>query len=108
MYKEERPLEMCASDSPFYHAINTEVPKPGKKWFKNSALGVNSLRSMMRNMQKDAGLETNRKIVKHSTRKHLVQKLVDSEIPPNEIMQITGHKNVNSINNYLTFSASRQ
>lgn len=46
-YREERPAEMCADESPFYLAINTQMPKPGKKWFKNCALGVNSLRSMM-------------------------------------------------------------
>lgn len=33
-------------------------------------------------------------------RKHLVQKLTDEGLPPNQIMQITGHKNVNSLNNY--------
>ena len=57
-YKEKRLIEMCGSDSPFYLAINTEVPKPGKKWLENSALGVNSLRSMMENMQIEPGLET--------------------------------------------------
>ncbi|CAB4013850.1 zinc finger MYM-type 2-like [Paramuricea clavata] len=107
-YKEERPAEMCGHSSPFYLAINTEIPKPGKRWFKTSALGVNSLRNMMKTMQTAAGMETDRKIVNHSTRKHLIQKLVDNEIPANEIMQITEHKNVSSINNYSTMSATRQ
>jgi hypothetical protein len=40
-YKEERQAEMCGHSSPFYLAINTEIPKPGKRWFKTSALGVN-------------------------------------------------------------------
>ena len=48
------------------------------------------------------------KLVNHSTRKHLVQKLVDNNIPPNEIVQITGHKNINSLNNYSTISNRRQ
>ena len=43
-----------------------------------------------------------------STRKHLVQKLVDNDVPPNEIIQITGHKNVNSLNNYSTLSDKKQ
>ena len=38
----------------------------------------------------------------------LVQKLVDNNIPPNEIVQITGHKNVNSLNNYSAISDRRQ
>ena len=57
-------------------------------------------------MLKDAVNDTDRKIVNHSTRKHLIQKLVDSEIPRNEIIQITGHKNINSMNNYSTLSAT--
>ena len=70
--------------------------------------GVNSLRSMLKNMIKDSGLKTDKKLVNHSTRKHLVQKLVDNDVPPNEIIQITGYKNVNSMNNYSTLSGKKQ
>ena len=30
----------------------------------------------------------------------VVQKLQDIEVPPNQIIQITGHKNLQSVNNY--------
>ena len=53
-------------------------------------------------------LSTKRKLVNHSTRKHLVQKLVDSNVPTTEIAQITGHKNINSINNYTALSNKKQ
>ena len=99
---------MMTDESPFYLAVNIESPKPGQKWFKCSPLGVNSLRSMLKNMIKDSGLKTDKKLVNHSTRKHLVQKLVDNDVPPNEIIQITGHKNVNSLNNYSTLSDKKQ
>ena len=94
---------MMTDESPFYLAVNNEIPKPGQMWFKCSPLGVNSLRSMLKNRIRDSGLETDKKLVNQSTRKHLVQKLVDNDIPPNEIMQITGHKNVNSLKNYSSF-----
>jgi len=45
------------------------------------------------------GLE-NKRLTNHSACKHLVQKLNDNEIPPTQIMQVTGHRNVNSVNNY--------
>ena len=35
-----------------------------------------------------------------SARKRLIQKLNDEGVPPNQIIQISGHKNVNSLNNY--------
>lgn len=95
-YKERRPAEMMNDDSPFYLAVNIQTPREGKCWFKASPLGVNSLRSMVKNMIASSQLQTDRKLVNHSTRKHLVQKLVDN-VPLNEIVQITGHKNVNSI-----------
>ena len=49
-YKQHRPPQTMADDSPFYLAVNTEVPKAGKKWFKAASLRVNSLRSMLKNM----------------------------------------------------------
>ena len=107
-YKQHRPPEMMADDSPFYLAVNTEVPKAGKKWFKAAPLGVNSLRSIVKNMLAASQVHSDKKLVNHSTRKHLVQKLVDNNIPPNEIVQITGHKNVNSLNNYSAISDRRQ
>ena len=36
----------------------------------------------------------------YSGRKTLVQKLQYSEVPLNQIIQITGHKNLQSVNNY--------
>ena len=99
---------MMADDSPFYLAVNTEVPKAGKKWFKAAPLRVNSLRCMVKNMLAASQVHSDKKLVNHSTRKHLVQKLVDNNIPPNEIVQITGHKNVNSLNNYSAISDRRQ
>ena len=62
---------------------------------------------MLKNMIKDSGLKTDKKLVNHSTRKHLVQKLVDNDVPPNEIIQITGHKNVNLLN-YSTLSDKKK
>ena len=102
---------MMTDESPFYLAVNIESPKPGQKWFKCSPLGVNSLRSMLKNMIKDSGLKTDKK-----TRESQHQKAFGSEagglimmyIPPNEIIQITGHKNVNSLNNYSTLSDKKQ
>lgn len=108
-YKEQRPSEMMKDDSPFYLAVNlTELPRPGKCWFKASPLGVNSLRSMVKNMLESSQIQSDKKLVNHSTRKHLIQKLVDNNIPANEIVQITGHKNINSLNNYSAISDKKQ
>ena len=58
-------------------------------------------------MAKDGGLDENKRFTNHSTRKHLVQKLRDSGIAPTDIMQISGHKNIQSVMNYSTMSEEK-
>ena len=38
----------------------------------------------------------------------MVQKLNDAGVPPNQIIQVTGHKNVNSLNNYSSVNEVQQ
>ena len=66
-------------------------------WFKAQPMGVNKLNNILKDMTQVAGIsgKTN-----HSGRKTLVQKLQDSGVPPNQIIQITWHKNLQSVNNY--------
>ena len=60
-------------------------------------MGVNKLNSLMKEMTETAGIcvKTN-----HSGGETLIQKLQDNDVPPNQIVQITGHKNLLSVNNY--------
>ena len=69
----------------------------GKNWCKVQPMGVNKLNKIMKDMTQAAGIpgKTN-----DSGRKPLVQKLQESGLPPNQIIQITGHKNLQSVNNY--------
>ena len=71
---------MTDPDSPFYlsknHFSQFQGLKKGVQWFKPQAMGINKLNTIMN----------------HSRRKTLVQKLQNSNIPPNQIVQTTGHK----------------
>ena len=69
----------------------------GSKWFKSQPMGVNKLNSFMKEMTKTAEISVK---TYHSGRKTLVQKLQDNDVPPNQIVQIVGHKNLQLINNY--------
>ena len=93
---------MLEPDSSFHLSVNyfkteTHASVEGKNWFKAQPMGVNKLNNIMKDMTQAAGIsgKTN-----HSGRKTLVQKLQDSGVPPNQIIQITGHKNLQSVNNY--------
>ena len=96
MYKEKRPPFMLEPDSSFYLSVNyfkteTHASVEDKNWFKAQPVGVNKLNNIMKDMTQAAGIsgKTN-----HSGRKTLVPKLQDSGVPPKQIIQITGHKNL--------------
>ena len=92
---------MLKPDSTFYLAVNYfksegELKLEGSKWFKSQPTGVNKLNSLMKEMTETAGISVK---TNHSGGETLVQKLQDNDVPPNQIVQITGHKNLQSINN---------
>ena len=60
-------------------------------------MGVYSLISMVKKMFAASQVHSDKKLVNHNTRKHLIQKLVETNSSPNEIVQITGHKSNNSL-----------
>ena len=104
LYASKRPDDLKTLDSPFYLAIDhTTKAVNTKPWFKSAPTGVNKLKSLMKTMAEKAGLDA-KNLTNHSRRKRMIQKLNDEGVPPTHIMQISGHKNVQSLNNYSTLS----
>ena len=104
LYASRRPEQMKSDDRPFYLTINyTRVANSLKPWFKAAPMGSNKLNSLMKTMAEKAGLNAEN-LTNHSARKRMIQKLNDHEVPPTHIMQISGHKNVRSLNNYSSLS----
>ncbi len=101
VYAQKRPQGYSEASHPFYIASTTKhLPSRTETWFKRNPVGVNKLQSMMSRMVTSAGITTDKHLTNHSARKYLIQKLNDNEVPANHIMQISGHKNIASINNY--------
>ena len=108
MYASKRPEQMKSDDSPFYFAINyTRVANSSKTWFKAAPMGSNKLNSVRKTMAEKAGLNA-KNLTNHSAWKRMIRKLNDHEVPPTHIMQISGHKNVQSLNNYSSLSEKQQ
>ncbi|CAC5383292.1 unnamed protein product [Mytilus coruscus] len=74
-------------------------------WFLRQKVGE-KMGSIVKTMQIEGGLDENKRLTNHSARTYRVQKLRSNEIADTDIMQISGHKNVNSINS--SFSESKQ
>ena len=75
-------------------------------WYAKAPMGKNKLGKIVTTMASKAGLKG--KLVKHSIRKKTVQDLHSAGIAPSMIFQVTGHKNVNSINNYAVADHNAQ
>jgi len=78
---------------PFYLAVNNVKSGSDKPWFKKAPVGVNKLGP---NFKRDSG------------RKTMIQTLVNKDVPPTDIKQLSGHKNVQSITSYSTVSQKQQ
>lgn len=107
-FAQRRPEDCNDSDYPFYLAVNNVKERnETQAWFKRTAVGVNKLYAIMKAMAEKANLTNKEDITNHSARKTMILKLNDNQVPPTHIMQISGHKNVQSINSYSSLN-SRQ
>jgi hypothetical protein len=102
-YARRRPVAASTPTSRFYLQ---PLRKPsGDVWFSTQPLGKNAISSLAKRMSEAAGLE---KKTNHSGRKTAVQTLLRAEVPPTSVMQLTGHKNVQSLNSYSSLSVLQQ
>ena len=96
-FARKRPEEMNQDDAPFYLAVNNGLKTDSlatKGWFKSGAVGKNKLNGLMKTMVQKAGIENDR-LRNHSGRKTMIQTLSEHDIPPTQIAQLSGHKNLN-------------
>ena len=99
IYSEKRPESMNKPDAPLYLGVNHTTKNSDKRWFKANAMGVNKLNSLLKTMAEKSGLD-NSHLTNHSAGKRMIQTLNDKDIPPSHILQLSGPKNAQSINNY--------
>ena len=102
---KRRPTEACHATSRFY--LQPIIRPKSEIWFMNSPLGKNSIGKIAKKMFETAGLDANGK-TNHSGRKSAIQALLHAGIAPTEVQQLSGHKNVQSLNAYATLSLEQQ
>lgn len=109
LYARKRPERMNDDESPFYLAVNTLKKESiqTKEWFKAAPVGINKLNSLMKTMAQKAGIN-NERLRNHSGRKTMIQTLSENDIPPTHIAQLSGHKNLKSLESYSTVSTKQE
>ena len=61
-------------------------------WYKKTPMGINSINSMMKDLISNSPIQKSEKhLANHSTRKTLVKKIKQKQVPKSEIISITGH-----------------
>jgi len=67
-------------------------------WFKVQPVGENKINNMMKSIVADTILESSdKKFTNHSVRKTVVRKLKKANIKRSGIVNVTGHKNIQSL-----------
>ena len=70
-------------------------------------MGESKLADLMKKMKENGKLDINKRLTNHSARTYLLQKLREHNVEGTDIMQISGHKNIASINNYSKISEEK-
>ena len=100
---------MCQPEDRFYLALNPHYganTKNGLMWFLRSPMDKNKLGQLAKVMSVKAGLTARH--VNHSARKTCITKILDAKTPPTEVAQLSGYKNLLSLNHYNTVNLQRQ
>lgn len=104
-YARHRPINYCEPDTRFYL---TPIKEPKNDiWYTRQPLGKNTIGNIAKAMALDGNIPST-KITNHSGRKTAIQTLLHAGIPPTDVMQLTGHKNVQSLNSYAHLSTDQQ
>ena len=104
IYSVHRPASMKSPQSPFF--LGSIKNPTTEVWYKTQAMGINHLTSMLKRMCTAAKITG--KFTNHSIRRTTCSRLLDAGIHPNDVAQLTGHKNTQSLNSYATTRINKQ
>ena len=91
-------------ESPFYLAHKRK--QADAEWYMNAPLGKNSIGNFLKMAAKRTGLQGN--VTNHAVRKTSIGRLLDADLPANYVAQLSGHKNLKSLDSYKSASLLHQ
>ncbi|XP_028407819.1 uncharacterized protein KIAA1958-like [Dendronephthya gigantea] len=99
-YVSRSPLSLQQT-GPFYLSVKTSRRPDDHIWYKVQPMGVNKIDSMMKNIVFGTSLEcSGKKFSNHSARKTVVGKLKKANLERSDIAKVTGHRNIQSLDDY--------
>ena len=103
-FRSHRSEAMLEPDAPFYLAINHRRKPNDKVWYLDRPLGKNEIGKFLKDAFAAAKLDdTNKeKVSNRSVRKTSVGQLLEGDVQPNFVAQLSGHKKLKSLNSYYS------
>ena len=99
-YLNRRPVSPRAN-GPFYLTPLSKTTSKNNVWFKIQNLGIHSIDKIMKTTIADTPLASgSKRLTNHSARKTLVKKLRLRNVERSFIMNVTGDRNEQSLNDY--------
>ena len=108
-FASRRPDSMKLADSPFFLQVKTKGWEESQVWYYPTPWGKNKIGEILTKARTVIGLETSTgKVSNHSVRKTGISRLLDNDVPPTFVTQLSGHKNIESLNRYHCASKEHQ
>ncbi len=108
LYLSKRPdFPADSVDSDVFYLRPVDRCVEGKPWFFTRAMGHNTLKSMLKNMFKEAQIHAD-KITNHSLRATATTRMIDAGIPEKVIMDRTGHHSLDGLKPYCRTTDRQQ
>ena len=99
-FLSRRPQNLKTT-GPFYLSIKTNRKPDDNVWFKVQPMGENKINDMMKSIVANTILEnSDKKFTNHSARKTVVSKLKKANVERSGIVKVTGHKTIQSLDDY--------
>ena len=105
-FRSHRPIEMNQPEAPFYLAVKHQRKATDAVWYKKSPLGKNEIGKLLTKAAQNAGLPG--RVTNHSVQKTCISRLLDSDVPENYVAQLSGHRNLKSLDSYKSASIQHQ
>ena len=99
-FVSRRPQNLKTT-GPFYLSIKTNRKPDDNVWFKVQPMGENKINDMMKSIVANTIVESSdKKFTNHSARKTVVSKLKKANVERSGIVKVTGHKTIQSLDDY--------
>lgn len=86
---------------PFYLSVKNNRRPNDNIWYKVQPMGANKINSMMKDIVSGTSLESSdKRFSNHSARKTVVGKLKKAKLERATIGKVTGHQNLQSLDDY--------